>query len=514
MMSAVLSRDSLFSLFLDVLHSDRPVLFELLQRRGDCSVFDYLGGQLRGYIPHSLYQERKKEIKEVIVEEVNNNIGLEASQGISYFLDKFHYILTSDHLGVLNHPFFASAHVIFSLISHKEDGRQEREPRWFLSLDSSSVSMNNSSYPRGFLFHGRDRDGILREYRIPLVPKKERMTTVFGALPFSQDRIEFARETVLKLRRSGKLDSLTSNFVLDVITQIFGRDDILSARSFSSQAIKAHYAAWNFVPFFNENKMVHLDLERVVAKVLIRYHIFSEHSPLYSLFFDDASRRKGFRIFQGITGSHVSSARGTVFFWLIKEGKRVPLSLEGDMLVSQKGDRFVLEPNTISTLLAQERLMPNLLIVFLVLAGFYGINCFGGFGQVDYLTVMMDRWRNFLSFIGREEESTVNLSVPTNSLFGDLGFFFLKDGGRFRWYPASEMDIMLYFREEEIERCLRYAKSISIQESLMLNFPELLHIIAKNRNRPVEYCDREVNVSQSEIVNLFSLEDKIFQLRG
>ena len=146
----------------------RPLLFKVLQSEGRNSLFNYIYDQQQ-YKLADIYLERQKEIEKVLYNNITRVLGIDIKYLRPLSAQGINYVVTADHHGALGHPFFISSDILHALI---DPSARPLQQHLVLNLASSSVSLNNSSYPRGLVFHARDDSGKLREQHLALLPKK------------------------------------------------------------------------------------------------------------------------------------------------------------------------------------------------------------------------------------------------------------------------------------------------------------------------------------------------------
>jgi hypothetical protein len=86
-------------------------------------------------------------------------------------LSKNYAVSTAEHHGPLGHPFFFQSAILRGLVNPEEA---------IVNLCTSHVSLGNSSYPRGIVFHGDGVHAPAEYLHIPFFSAGKRMSPVFG----------------------------------------------------------------------------------------------------------------------------------------------------------------------------------------------------------------------------------------------------------------------------------------------------------------------------------------------
>jgi hypothetical protein len=124
---------------------------------------------------------------------------------------------------------------------------------------------------------------------------------------------------------------------------------------------------------------------------------------------------------------------GTFLFWGIDEsGRAIKLREESDSLVGGNGFSIELSKEEIARGLSNKKIVPNIFVVFSVLAFEIGLSCFGGFMQCWYLEKIKDGWLSLLSYFGLTDEADLVKTVPvTNYVTGLTVLMFERDDGTY-----------------------------------------------------------------------------------
>src|SRR6185503_4602190 len=92
---------------------------------------------------------------------------------------------TADHTGPLTHPFFVNSNLLTaaSLKTHADPALEN-----VIVLSCANISLNNSSLPRGILYHSAQKDMPMR--RCSFFPSSIRPQNVYTLKPFGPSDIK------------------------------------------------------------------------------------------------------------------------------------------------------------------------------------------------------------------------------------------------------------------------------------------------------------------------------------
>ena len=121
-----------------------PSLGAIIQQYGRMSIYEYAQNNYH-ILPETspLRESRKHEFLELIGDYVLQNFDESIKKEIGS-LAKNYCVSTAEHHGPMGHPFFFQSALLRGL----------ENPDTIINLCTSHVSLGNSSYPRGLVFHG------------------------------------------------------------------------------------------------------------------------------------------------------------------------------------------------------------------------------------------------------------------------------------------------------------------------------------------------------------------------
>lgn len=130
------------------------------------------------------------------------------------------------------------------------------------------MSLGNSSYPRGIVFHG-DGERAPREYlHLPLFPARERMMPVFGHHAFRKEDIQKAALLLKTYQKDSFIRHETYDKIQTFLQDFLGRQDIIDTPTYSAQITLSNYSVWHHL-FPELPSYVALDSEDMLCDILL-----------------------------------------------------------------------------------------------------------------------------------------------------------------------------------------------------------------------------------------------------
>lgn len=456
----------------------RPVLKEIMAVHGRESLFDYA---------------RKNLMNPVLPPFPNRSVEFfdtfERCTGRPRTaLEKFFSASTADHHGPLTSPFFVSPNLLLA-IAAEEDAVCRQD--FVTVLPGANVSLNNSSFPRGLLFHAADsKTGELNMQRLSFLPSNSHAATLYGFRAYTADELKKIYAQIREKKSLGIIGAEIEERLHTVISEIYEAPAVFSQSDFSGQMTAGNFEL--FRRFFHDDggaakhpDLIYYPQENLTRELLLNNHI-GKGTLIDRVLFHEKESALAIKLFDGIHGAfEAASGSGTHFFWGISGKKHltVSLRLQDGYLVSRDGDlKIEITPDALSDALRQGQLVPSLLCNFLVLALYYGLRCLGGFNQVNYLTQMKNQWRKLLEEIGAAGELAGLQKVETKGLIGDLTVAFAQ-GRSGQLVPATGLDLILH-KNPETWNCIRaVAKKMTLEHAMYPLFAEFYKIVVPAAER-------------------------------
>lgn len=458
----------------------RPVLKEIMEKRGHKTLFQYAGE----YIDVNLndhVRARQAECVGTFRNEVASRLGDEIANEASEQLARYYFVSTADHHGPLCHPFFLNSHLVSSITCSDQD---QKNWKYIIALSCANVSFANSSFPRGLLFHGRGEAGAGKIQQVGFFPNSSavRQARVFGYRGYNRDDANKVLSRLDELKNSGELASEHHTKLKEIVNDIYLRPDILATESYSDQITKTNFLLWRrlFQALGSPGRdLLYIELESMVTNLLLDHHI-NKNTTLHRILFKSEYRESFLRHFDNIEGGFsLLKGWGTYLFWALPPGSKYCKRVHHDngYLVTDDGSyRLEMTPENIAAALVAKEIFPSTQLSLLVLSLYYGLKCLGGFCQVNYLTYMKDAYTAMLTEQGDLESIAACESVQTKELGEDLCIAFLGSPNGAQEL-ATTLDLILYGNPESWNYLLSQVKQINLTEALMPMMPEFHRIM-------------------------------------
>jgi hypothetical protein len=425
-----------------------PVLGEIISKHGSKTLFNYFSETLAP-APDSV--ERKGPMLSVLSGMAGDLIGPGVVENIQKEMQSNYSVSTADHHGPLTHPFFVGSNVARSITLRESDMKN------VVVLACGGISLSNSSFPRGLLFHNEEGES----QRVLFAPWRDRLHPVYGYRAYSNISIEKLSQEIQALYNSPR---------------------VYQFKTFSEQITHTNYHLWKKMPGLEEMNLIYLQQEDVVNKLLVEHHI-PRKTILYKLLTDEKYLSSFQREFNGVKGAFSGDGKGTFLFWALVHGRREALRLEGDVLVNSDRSYILrMTPKTIIEAINKHELFPSMALMFIVCAFYHGLTCLGGFSQVTYLGQMKKAYLALLEEMGESKEKVFAERISTNLLGGDLLYIYIS--GRENHYPATSLDI-ISSRNPNVDTVLfELVRQCTVREALDQMMPDLHKIFFGVRTNP------------------------------
>lgn len=456
----------------------RPILRKILKQKGRMNVRAY--AREFGKTDKTISPELKQELIDTIADEAFGLWGVADLADFKEHLNNNYFALTGDHHGPLGHPFFISSNLLAAT---------DVSQKYVLILAASNVSLNNSSHPRGLVYHELNN----QMHRLNLFPSSRRHDSVFGALGYTARDLQRAEKNISNSPVRVKL--------LKVIEEILSDPEVLKQNRFGHQASMLNEKLWlRFFPSGSASpKLKHLELEKVVVRLLTRHHL-SAITPIHQIIFDDEKRKQFIEKFEGIMGSFNRNT-GTVLFWYLPLGisglTRERLRVEGSELVSlDSAFKLDISAKNIKNLLTEGRLIPNTIFSQIILSAYYGLKCLGGFSQTTYLSQAQGLYTEMF-------DQKSDSELHTQTLGTDLTIAYLQIGDQL--IPATGLDLILHGHPESWQNFLDTANALTLAESFYPTLPGLYKELYPEAEREPELS----SITTADIIEALVIKPKI-----
>lgn len=443
----------------------RPILHHVVQTYGGASLYEYARQHLVNPVS-SPFGARSEEFLTAAAGEIGRLFGSEIASRATAQLRRFFSASTADHHGPLTHSFFVNPNLL-SAAASEEDPVCRKE--FIITFPIANVSFNNSSFPRGLLYHAMHSDE-LDMGRLAFIPAKYRQSSLYGAVPYTREDAQRVHLDIDRQGREFSMPSALTEKMHGVVREVYETDIALNQRDYADQMTMTNYALWK--RFFPEGSrapdLLHLPLENIVNRLLLDYHVDGD-TILSRVLFDAEIQRLVSALFNGVQGAFdLSQKTGTYLFWgLSEKGNFVSLFPDGRRcLVDATGTlKIEMSPQAIREAITAKLIVPSMLLDFIVAAFYYGLRCVGGYSQVNYLPQIQEQWMKFLSFVGADASEIDAVSrVETKGYVGDLAVAYIRDTNG-KMCLASGLDLILYQQPDMWTNLRRIVRNVTLGEA-------------------------------------------------
>lgn len=477
-----------------------PILQETLEQKGDETLYNHALGY-KEIKKSFVAKNRQLEFIEVVALQVEQLLGAEVAQSVSKQLEQNYFVSTVDHHGPICHPFFLNANLITAI--PQADFNLEN----IIVLSCANVSLNNSSFPRGLIFHS-DIGNTQELHRLSFFPAKDSQRAVYGLGGYTQKDLLRIKKLLKRKVLVGHIRHEIAEKIVGLIDTIYGQPRVLESKNYSEQITKTNFEFWQqlFAPYKKLPNLVYIDQETITSNLLIKHHL-NQNTIINRIIFNTEHQQLLIKYFEGIIGAFSSDDIGTFLFWAKPKGEkyRQRLWIKNGELVNADGTfRVFLTASVIGEKLQSGELIPSMLLTFMLISFYYGVTCLGGFSQPSYLTAMKAGYLQLLQEVGESEEIGKCKQIETKIMGGDMALAFLQDKNG-SLSQATGLDLMLYGTSSTWSKIVESAKEMSVQngvDSMMPLFYEVMY--------PENKRDRKLqNITVEQIAQLDGLNNKV-----
>ncbi len=440
----------------------RPLLARILRERGTEDLLSFSRSNLRDLPRPSAL--RLKEFLGSVRTVLEPRIGGEKTAAVCRQLGTYFVACSADHHGPLNGS--PLVNVVGSNVWLAAGIRSMSDPELshIVVLSCAGVSQNVEDYPRGVLFSSL-QVGTWCTRDIPILPSSRRMSVVYGHRAWTKEETSRAGKILESMERENLITAVERTVVSGLLREVYASPEALGSRDLLEQVTRVNRALWKRLWGEELPELVYLDMESLAAVLLAGHHLTQE-TPFHAMLFSEAGRRHLQSLEDAMAPSLRQGKQPTDLFWALSDGgRRVRLTLEGNVLIPGDGSPAIpLEPSAIADALASKKIFPSLFLSLSLLHLYYGLNCLGGAGQIQYLDAVSTAYRN----TGLDPEAPSPRSDLYN--FGP-DFLFLDEECRF---PAHALDILLHGGPN----CFRTLESSLKEVTLAQAFAHSSHVIS------------------------------------
>ncbi|MCP4177129.1 MAG: hypothetical protein GY756_05120 [bacterium] len=520
---------NLYNQLLDEIKIKRPVYTRLIKEFSDMSLEEYTSTFKKYSNDKTNTCQSKSDFINISYQYVEKIYGIEIAEKFKNRLKKLNYIFTANHNGANLDHISIQGTLAFAL--------GEETDSLIPNYSFGNISLNNPTFARGLI----TGDGV----KIPIFPDSLKNSMVYCTPSFKQRDLAKLSGKLDKLLKNGKLSDKKYNVIQRVVKEIYNDERVFKLSSYSEQVHVISSELWKqlFRNCKSKNSMpdiVNLEIEPITKK-LIELDLSSETSLLFKVLFDKKLRKSLLNKLSGKYGcwdiekleqlnysqsdleyilsvpeeiskykenrAKLKGGCGTVFFWGIDmKGRRVPLTLTNDNNtfvltgVTDSMDKFSIkyDPVSIIEALKNKKILPSLFTVFLEVAFSRGIICYGGFMQVDYLTVMRDKLSKALLDTGYSDWGKIIKNIKTDNLCTGFEFIFNKTEGE-HYFSSGIFEILEKngFNDVSIEKI----KKTTVKEANLFGLNFIYNAVYR-------YNEQKESLKNLDLVSIFSDEMK------
>lgn len=403
--------------------------------------------------------ERKKEdflktYKKILAERFEASVVEEVLKDF----EKAWFAGTADHAGPVSHPFFFNNALAESVLRKNSN---------FSSIHffpCSLVSLDNSSYPRGFSYL-KDK----KKNYIPLVHRGVSRECVYSEPSFTKRHLDVLKSKIEP--RNLKLKNLLHSW-----------DILLDKKYYVEQLSLLNFNFWKSIEA--PINLISIELETISIRLILEHHIEDKNSPIYKIIFTHQGRTLFFKNFINILGAH-SNEGGSFMFWQIESEKRKPVFYKKDTFFTENDEELVINEATIKRLLENKEIVPTMALSFSIISFYYGVRCGGGFSQIDYLGNMKEAYLKILKGISGDSEYNFVKNIETNIFRGEIGLYTNKEMPQ---ELGSGLDFYLEANKKRWFDIENYLKTATIEQALTPMYPLMYKIVLKNKKQGCLAC--------------------------
>lgn len=463
-----------FAQLAEAVFAQRPTLAEIYKKFGNQTLFDYVNS----------WQVPKTSLPPVFLQaffqEVARLYGKDIARKAADQLTNKPLVSTIDHHGLLGHPFFVNANLLFSLSNHQE---------YLITLPTAGVSMNNqSSWSGCLLYHKQTLE------KLPLHPQSKTMHVVWQAPALQSNDMEKFLTHLFQTNLTQGEQKLIEQLLAKVFTQ-----ELMNRKNFSDQASLASSQLWQEY-FPAAPKLLYVPLENIINRVLSE--LLTQQHELWELLL---CRKQGWEKleehFQGVAGAFAGPHKGSFLFWGIDStGNRIHLQRQGSQLVGDGMALELSEHNLLETL-SQGRVYPTSLVCFLVLL-FCNVTCVGGFNQTSWLTAIKKEFLNLLNELGFQNVASDIAQAVTDN-FGESPLAFLPKDEEL--VPAAGLDILFSADKNLYQKYLKLSNQLTLKDSIDLELADMYRVVVpssqQDKSLLAEAAKANLHVQISRLLN-------------
>lgn len=431
-------------------HTTSEQLLEYLEK--DLSLRDNLSLYAekrfkRNHLFTEIQVKRKKEFVDFIKDYASPKFPLEMVNELTMGLENNFCASTAGHHWPMGHPFFFHATILRSMT--------ENAP--IINLNVSQVSLWNSSYPRGLVFHGNKKwENYLH---IPFFGANNRMSPVYGAPWFTIKDIEQnALSRIWQYKKEQRINDSEYTTVYTFLEKNILNNKLLLGRKYSEQITLLNYIWWKEIFSNNLQSVIELDIENILSSIIQKLLFWI--NPISEILCNSDIQDFVEKKFNNIDCCFsLENHSGTYLFWhLDKKWKRWGMWRDGARLKSAN-ELFMVEmnPESLAENLREGLIIPSGMLIYIIIVWYFWLTSFGWIFQSKYLKKIINAyWELF------PEEWEVCRELDMSAICADMYFIFSQEN-----LPITALDMVIN------KNNIHYRKDLTVLESIKNSFVDL-----------------------------------------
>ncbi|MBP9716835.1 MAG: hypothetical protein KBD51_02725 [Candidatus Levybacteria bacterium] len=472
--------ENTFQNFKEKVFKSRPNVAKMYEAINEETFYNYSKSHIREN-RNKIIKARKDELAETVYEAVRKTLGSTIAESVVRQLKDNSSVSTVQHSSPLGHPDSLNT-ILQNALPYFDSNRPDLKN--VIVMACSGISFNNTKFPRGHIFHSFEGEKLYTD-DITLFGHTVDALPVIHHEPYGAEGIKECQNWLLAYERDGKISKETKQKMNSFVNEIYNTPHPLSADDYLEQLTITNY--WIFKKLFQKyNKfrpnLVYLSQEKITLGLIKNNHL-NKDTVINKILFDPKYHALLDKYFDGITGAFNKEIdSGTFLFWGHPVGGyKIQLKLEGNKLVGENNFSVELTPEGIKKAIENKQLIPSIMLVFIVLAFYYGLFLGGGNEQVNNLTLMKDAWVKMLQEVNDQEniEAVENL-ITTNYVIPRPLLAFAEGPDDLR-IPVTALDLIIYGDQgANLGKLINSTKNVTVGELLERAFPSFYREYAVN----------------------------------
>lgn len=500
--------EEILSEFRDKVFKARPNVAKMFDAIKDQSFYSYSKSHIREN-RNKIIKGRKEELGNVIHENVRRTLGSIIADSVVRQLKENDSVSTVQHSSPLGHPDSLNT-ILQNALPYFDSNRPDLKN--VIVMACAAVSFNNTKFPRGQIFHSYEGENLHTE-DITLFGHTVDAQTVLHHEAYGAEGIKECQNWLLAFEREGKISKETKQKIGGFLNEIYNTPHPLSLNDYVDQLTVTNY--WIFRKLFQKyNKfrpnLVYLSQEKITLDLILKNHL-DKSTIINKILFEKSHQALFEKYFDGITGAFSKENNsGTFLFWgYLPSGKKIKLNLENGKLVGENNFSVKLTPGEIKEAIENQKLIPSVALVFLVLAFYYGLILGGGNEQVNNLTIMKEAYTKLLQELNDIENLSAIENLITANYVIPRPLIAFASGPKDLRVPVTALDLIIYGDQgANLGKLINETKNVTCGQLLERAFPSFYREYAVSDPRYEELS----KLNERDIEKFRGLDEKISPL--